>query len=297
MTVKLGDRELEIPAPCRKCWQCRRRRVDDYVGRCLAEASTSSAVSVITLTYAPRTDGYDQRVNSRHFQSFIRAVRDRGHLVRYLGVAERGTRSTKRVHFHALLFWQGDPPDWARHRGYTHIQEWPHGHVYLDDGSTERAARYACKYLLKGESDASNWYTLSKKPPLGFQFFVRLAASMAETGHTPQTLTYRVGDVPRVFYMTGATRRMFIHTLEQFLDARGGRRYTPSDAYDASRDAHARHEARRSENYDLAAEAERLRKQLDERRPSRDSIAKMLERLDFADAWAAYHEAQDGETS
>jgi len=37
--------------PCRKCWQCRDIRVDDLVGRCIAETNVSDQTLSVTLTY------------------------------------------------------------------------------------------------------------------------------------------------------------------------------------------------------------------------------------------------------
>ena len=37
---------------CRECWQCRREKLHDYVGRCIAEQETADVTIALTLTYA-----------------------------------------------------------------------------------------------------------------------------------------------------------------------------------------------------------------------------------------------------
>lgn len=37
---------------CRECWQCKREKLHDYVGRCIAEQETADVTIALTLTYA-----------------------------------------------------------------------------------------------------------------------------------------------------------------------------------------------------------------------------------------------------
>jgi len=36
---------------CKDCWQCKRRKVQDYVGRAIAESKSSTKTFAVTLTY------------------------------------------------------------------------------------------------------------------------------------------------------------------------------------------------------------------------------------------------------
>ena len=109
----IGSEWRKQPIACRQCWRCKKNRINDYVGRCLAEAATSLHVCAITLTYAPRDDLADKVLNPRHFQLFMKLLRRAGHKVRYLVAGEYGDLKG-RSHFHALLFFTemqpGDKP-------------------------------------------------------------------------------------------------------------------------------------------------------------------------------------------
>lgn len=216
--VERGPSWVDETVACGSCWQCRNNRVSDYVGRSLCEAQTSERSIALTLTYAPRTDLAEKVITPRHFQRFVRALRKRGHLVRYIVAAEHGELKG-RVHFHAVLFVrpnlnlpQSARPtlDWPHQKNF-HIEEWPHGHVYADLDADDKALRYICKYLLKYEGTES-WISLSKKPPLGHGFFYEKALYAAKLGVLPSTFHYLPpnGSRTRPYYMTGATRREYL---------------------------------------------------------------------------------------
>lgn len=227
--VLRGPKHEKIPVPCKGCWQCRASRLNDYVGRCLCEVAYCEAVSVVTLTYAPRDDLADKIITPEHFQKFIRAVRRRGHRVRYLAVGEYGALKG-RAHFHAILFW-GKPkpnrdypapqirPDMPHKEMFTFPSDiWPHGHAFADNMShnevDERAIRYVCKYLLKDEG-SDYWFTISKKPPIGVQYFLDKADRDAELGVFPQSFNYRppASHEGRNYLLTGATKRFYLERL------------------------------------------------------------------------------------
>ena len=107
---------------CHQCWQCVRRRIDDWQGRCIAESLTSRAAHVVTLTY-----GRDRRYGAadhlqaavltysdvQRFLKHLRGYGDRAakkHPVRYFCCGEYG-HMKGRAHWHCLLFWQGEVPD------------------------------------------------------------------------------------------------------------------------------------------------------------------------------------------
>lgn len=94
---------------CRECWQCRERKVDDWVGRCIAESKTALRTFSISLTY-----GRDEFDNVDHIraalltysdvQKYFKRLRKSGYVVRYFAVGEYG--STKgRAHWHLIVFY------------------------------------------------------------------------------------------------------------------------------------------------------------------------------------------------
>lgn len=208
--VERGPKNVQQPVACGLCWRCRSNRVSDYVGRSLCEASFAKSTCAITLTYAPRDDLADKVITPSHFQDFIRSLRKRGHDIRYLVVGEYG-EMRGRAHFHALLFFRGEPLQ-IPNKINTHIDAWPHGHVFADWDADDKAVRYICKYLLKGKSE---WFSISKKPPMGADFFEQKARRMAELGVWPTSFEYQPPFAPdnRRYLLTGATRRDYLLAL------------------------------------------------------------------------------------
>lgn len=240
--VEQGPEWVKQTVPCRHCWRCQKRRVNDYVGRCMAEAAYSDWCVTLTLTYAPweqralpgaEYDLADKVITPEHFQKFIRALRRRGYSIRYFCAGEYG-KERGRAHFHAILFGQGQKPKWtiksqALRMAYMgepdraaksdswpqdtnfHMTEWPHGHVFADWSMDVRTIRYAAKYLNKREPGES-WFSLSKKPPLGAQFFKDLAQRSVAMGVLPRSFEYIPPGVQedRRYLMSGATRRNFL---------------------------------------------------------------------------------------
>lgn len=94
---------------CRECWQCRETKVDDWVGRCIAESKTALRTFSITLTY-----GRDERDNVDHIraalltysdvQMYFKRLRKSGYVVRYFAVGEYGS-AKGRSHWHLIVFY------------------------------------------------------------------------------------------------------------------------------------------------------------------------------------------------
>lgn len=218
-----SGRRLSCASPCRKCWQCRKDRVADIVGRCLAEQSVSDWSCLVTLTYRDcperEADGAHIFVTVSHLQAYIRALRDRNYSVRYMAVGEHGSKRG-RAHFHVVLFGIGQAPDYPECGPQDRFwrNEWPHGHMHCEWSPGQRAMTYAVKYLLRdkgAEKGKVKPYYPSKKPPLGHAYFQALAERMAAFRTLPISFEY----VPpgaadnRRYRMTGATRRNFLARL------------------------------------------------------------------------------------
>lgn len=222
---------------CRECWQCRETYISDWAGRCTAESQDAVATHLVTLTYGGG-DHVDARVlNYQHVRTYLRAIRDSGHAIRYFCVGEYG--STKaRAHWHLLLFWQNTLPkiqdgfmppeaklkneirlDWSCEQMY-----WPHGHSKYEVAE-HQAARYVMKYMQKDFRDAENHseYGMSTKPMLGYRFFARQAQLYVDAQLAPQDRIYRIPDVRNKrnnqlteFYMS---RNVWLYFCQTYLDA------------------------------------------------------------------------------
>ncbi|MFV1531178.1 MULTISPECIES: hypothetical protein [unclassified Phaeobacter] len=236
---------------CRHCWLCRKNRVNDYVGRCLAEQATSTKTVAITLTYADDTPNATTLIY-KDFQDFMKRLRYHGYSVRYIVAGEYGSKKG-RSHWHAVLFFDGkvpvevdhwdiatslnrNTPDWrAAHFTEKYCLEerffwkyWPHGFVYFQ--RPEYAGYYyLLKYALKEqEGDVSlNHVSMSKKPPLGFKWFEDYAQRYVDQGLAPQDLKYSFPHVfdakrrRREFMLQGRMREIFIDTyLAKWRDQR-----------------------------------------------------------------------------
>jgi len=240
--VKRGPEWEQVPVPCDDCWSCRENYVSDWVGRCLCEASVSEVSCTMSLTYATPRDPLDlsnRVVNPHHFQLFMKRLRKAGHKVRYLVAGEYGDLYD-RAHFHAILFFKElvpslrpapyllnrqaflDDPSKAfpfsreiPQEEMVHISEWPHGHIQVDWSCTDRAIRYCCEYLNPQADKKTGWFSMSKKPALGFEWFAAKAERNREFGVLPSSFEYLPpgGKPGKVYLMTGATRRDYMNMI------------------------------------------------------------------------------------
>ena len=298
---------------CGKCGRCIQRHINDYVGRSLAEASLSRAALCITLSYRNDFDGgrydlADKVINPHHFQLFMKRLRKGGHKCKYLVAGEYGELKG-RAHFHALIFFRDKVPEWPElpvgddgKPARVHIDQWPHGHVTIDWHIDHRAARYVCKYLHKDlqKGTGQRWLSVSKKPPLGAEWFAHKAANHIRQGVFPTSFQYNPpGAKPgQKHLMQGAIRRDFIAAILE-----GWNGMPPLDRADEW----VRHAVERYWLQCQKRDAERLYKEEPERvaemqtaeitgRHGPDIEPMALERLDQRkearlrlDAWIAYN--------
>ena len=142
---------------CRKCWQCKETKIDDWVGRCVAESKTAKAAHVVTLTYGHDLETGDTDniraavLTYSDVQKYLKYLRVDGYPVRYFVVGEYGSLKG-RAHWHICLYWQDKVPDHVLRENFSQ-KHWPHGWSYWDEASA-KAVRYACKYMLKDVDDA-----------------------------------------------------------------------------------------------------------------------------------------------
>lgn len=239
---------------CRKCWQCKEVRINDWAGRCIAESKTSVASHFVTLTY-----GRDQQYGSvdherarvltySDVQKFIKLLRWHKFPLKYIAVGEYGTEKG-RAHWHLLIYWKDKVPEFNMNvrEDFPH---WPHGFVQWEE-ITSRSVRYICKYLNKNEDDdtAQSYLAMSKKPPLGHEYFTDRAKQYVRQGLAPQDLAYSWPDVVNkkgkvVRFMMGATTAInFIRTyVDYWIEVHGNDHYPNSDLVDEYRDRQTRKE-------------------------------------------------------
>jgi hypothetical protein len=199
---------------CRKCKLCKRNRVNDLVGRCIAESRYSEKTYAVTLTYANDAGVNAVTLVYKDVQDFLKRLRKR-YDVRYIVAGEYGT-AKGRAHWHIILFFKDKYPeikenvrvDWKYwHKGFSYFQQpdW-------------KGFQYVLKYVLKDTDldSADSHLAMSKKPPLGHEFFMDLAETHVEQAVIPRSFKYKVGGVrkdngtEKVFMMQGKTRENFM---------------------------------------------------------------------------------------
>lgn len=218
-----------VEMACRLCWQCLENRVNDWVGRSLAEVASSVTSVAITLTYG-RVAGEADHLNATvltysDVQKMIKRLRKSGVGVRYFVVGEYGTLK-QRAHWHCILYF--DQKIIFDMNKNIHWKFWPHGHVYVDR-VTHASLRYILKYITKYVStdEVVKQYLMmmSKKPPIGALYFENLAVEHYEKGFQP-SLYYSFSDVldkqyiPKKFMMRGATAEIYIAKYLSLIDKR-----------------------------------------------------------------------------
>lgn len=229
-SVPVGELKRErVMVQCGKCWRCRANRQNDLIGRALAEMQYAAQTWYVTLTYDNRKlkSPYQATViHKRDFQNFLKSLRFAGHKLRYVATAETGTKGTRRVHFHALLMWQGLPPVIAKYwNGRDALAAWPWGHVDIVKGPQFASVRYVCKYVTKHLSEkerdlavkgqVTTWVTYSKKPVLGERFVIECATRQAAAGFLPAVVNYTPpgGDARAKYSFTGIAEHIYLDTL------------------------------------------------------------------------------------
>lgn len=210
---------------CHKCEECRDQKINDWVGRNIAESKTSAASYAGTLTYGRNKIGealHERAVIKTYsdIQNWLKLLRRHGYNVRYFITGEFGELNG-RVHWHAIMHFKDKRPDWklnqmiwtpewAQYEGNRgnrkFVDYWGH---QVWKPINYRSVKYACKYILKnveGESSQAESARLSKKPPLGTEYFQRLARRYAEQGLAPQSLEYSFKEHTYVDKKDGLTK-------------------------------------------------------------------------------------------
>lgn len=226
---------------CRYCWQCRSNRVNDFVGRSIAESKIALATHVVTLTYGRDGEGKPDHERANYLtysdvQKWFKRLRVEGHSLRYLVAGEYGSEKG-RAHWHAVIFWHTKPP-----KVKLLVRElqafWDHGWSYWEIPESPAAFKYVCKYVLKDQRDDENQsrFQMSKTPPIGTPFFTMLAKRYVQQGLSPQDLFYRFPEAkkrngaPIDFKMSGRAADYFIEAyIAEFIRVHGHDRWPNSD--------------------------------------------------------------------
>lgn len=237
-------KETGVLVGCRNCWQCRSNQVANWVGRNIAETTTAAVSYAVTLTYGRDWDGRSDHIQSvqlmkQDIQRLLKRMRKKGQVVRYMVAGEYGS-ALGRAHWHGIFHfygdvlpeWEGSHLNWSQEQwdrvGGVHIPEWslydqPLGHVHIKK-ATYAHVRYALKYLMKDQADPAKHGVLlmSKKPPIGWVYFMDLARETAQAGLPIHDLKYyfdvrtMAGEQKRMSFMLNG--RMAEMYLQEYID-------------------------------------------------------------------------------
>jgi len=218
MCIRPNRLDDGVEVACRECWQCRKRRVDDLVGRCIAESKYSTKTYAITLTYAQDAGVNAVTLVYKDVQDFLKRLRKK-YKCRYIVAGEYGS-AKGRAHWHIIVFFKDKVPD-VQENKRVEWKYWPHGFSYFQHPDW-KGFEYVLKYVLKDQASrsADAHLSMSKKPPLGAEYFNWLADEHVRQGLAPQKYFYKFGGIrdyknrEKTFMMTGKTKGNF---MERFL--------------------------------------------------------------------------------
>lgn len=259
---------------CRECKLCQLQTRNKWVGRNIAESKTNKFCYIITATYGRGRVGevlHERAVilTKSDVQKFMKLLRRHGYDVRVFYTGEYGSER-QRAHWNIVLYsneplpafsgwdqygkWLKKAPykkrfNWVRTdaKGRAVMLQsgqpaywWPHGFVHVDDASVGNI-QYVCKYVLKDfdgngkQGDKGQ----SKDPPLGTEWFKRIAEKYVTQGLAPQSPAYRFPEartkegVVIDYWMTGRVLEIFLqHYIDTWTKVHGEKRRPPSQFVD-----------------------------------------------------------------
>lgn len=247
--ILMGDQLVS----CRNCDDCINTRKNTWVARCMAEKAMSKHTYMVTLTLADNADG-SRPVAARVFdyrqvQDFLKVLRteyQRKFLktgeIRFIACGERGSKGSKRLHWHLIIFSQQDI---ARLGSWTAFHDrqvhdvptldvrydwslWPHGFCHLAKPDQEGMS-YVLKYVLgdqfsgekskrknrfiRSDNYRSSLFRQSLKPPIGVPLILERIASYSDRGLVPPDTNIRVPDYSGFWFLTGPQRVEYLNAL------------------------------------------------------------------------------------
>lgn len=153
---KVHPSKIEM-MPCKQCHGCRLRKSAEWAARCMHERSLHDSASFLTLTYKPERLPANGSLVMRHYQLFMKSLREKfdNVRIRFYHSGEYGDK-LYRPHYHALIF-GFDFPDkvyWKTHNGNPlylspSLQKlWKLGYSSIGN-VTFKSAAYVARYAMK----------------------------------------------------------------------------------------------------------------------------------------------------
>lgn len=206
-TLQEAYKDFPVDLPCGQCIGCRLERSRRWAVRIMHENQMHERSCFLTLTYSPENLPPDGTLVLKHFQDFMKRLRERvGIPLRFFHCGEYGTEFS-RPHYHCILFGY-DFSDKVKceetHDGFSlesskFLEEiWGLGHCRIGSVSFESAA-YVARYITKkitgelahvvyNDIDESTgeilrelrpeYVTMSRRPGIGHSWFAKFKSDV-----------------------------------------------------------------------------------------------------------------------
>lgn len=167
-TIWLRKQQQEVP--CGRCYECVKRRRNDWYVRCIIEKQTRRHSYFGLLTYAE----VGKKLEKRDIQLFLKRLRSYGNKFSYLIAGEHGEKKD-RPHWHCIFF-SDEPLEYQKiaqawRGGYENSQQNTAGWIKFSIIQSNRAIRYTVKYIYKYDGvDPRFVLLISKNPAIGHSF-------------------------------------------------------------------------------------------------------------------------------
>lgn len=192
-------RKTQQEVPCGKCYECVKRRRNDWYIRCLIESRSRRYTYFGLLTYAE----VGRNLEKRDIQLFLKRLRIKGYKFSYLIAGEHG-KKTDRPHWHCLFF--ADSPiafsdiASAWRGGYVQNRVNIAGWIRFEPIRSARSIRYTVKYLYKYDGvDPRFELMISKNPAIGKGFVTNNHKYFLERKSVEFTIDGRKTAMPRYY--------------------------------------------------------------------------------------------------
>lgn len=194
--------ENTIQLPCGQCVGCRLERSRQWALRCQHEASLHEKNCFITLTYNDENLPLDGSLDVRHFQLFMKRLREKfgEDRIRFFHCGEYGERF-KRPHYHAILFgFDFDDKEYFKSNQGNHVftsktldSLWGKGFCTIGSVTFESCAyvaRYVTKkvngkfkdehYVDRGKGNLlkPEYCTMSRRPGIAYDWYQRFKSDV-----------------------------------------------------------------------------------------------------------------------
>lgn len=164
--------------------------------------------------------------------------------IRYIACGEQGSKGTQRVHWHIILFSQNDirpATEWVDFETQKPVAPenvmmdtnyntdvWPHGHILLQTPNA-KGIRYALKYALKqqfgaaksegtnrlpkSENWAASFFKMSKKPPIGLPYLIKICDDAERGSYVYPSTKLRVPTIDGYWQPSGLLEQYFLDRM------------------------------------------------------------------------------------